>query len=111
MKTPPIPPAQAGHQTVPEFISMPTPGAAIQIGFTDQKVSAYSRRKAFGGDVADRAWIVIFGEMAQVVGGGEVAPVGLLLAPVDEQAVGPAGEGAVHVHAVAFAQAAAVVVA
>ena len=90
---------------------MPTPGAAIQIGFTDQKVSAYSRRKAFGGDGSDHAPIVIFGEMAQVVGGGEVAPVGLLLAPVDEQAVGPAGEGAVHVHAVAFAQAAAVVVA
>ena len=43
------------------------------------------------------------GEVAQVVGGGDVAPVGLLLAPVDEQAVGPAGEGTVQVHAVAFA--------
>lgn len=41
--------------------------------------------------------------MAQVVGGGEAAPVGLLLAPVDEPAVGPAGEGAAQLRAVAFA--------
>ena len=41
---------------------------------------------------------------AVVVGGGAVAPVGPLLAPEDEQAVGPAGEGAVQVPAVAFAQ-------
>ena len=47
--------------------------------------------------------------MAQVVGSGEVAPVAVLLAPVDEPAVGPAGPGAGLVHAVAFAQAAAIV--
>ena len=40
-----------------------------------------------------------------------MAAVGLKLAPVDEEAVGPAGEGAVEVHGVAGAQAAAVVVA
>ena len=47
--------------------------------------------------------------MAQVVGGGKVAPVAVLLALVDEPAVGPAGPGAGLVHAVAFAQAAAIV--
>ena len=64
---------------------------------------AASPRKAFGGEGADRAAVVPGGEVAQVPGGGEVAPVGLLLAPVDEPAVGPTGEGAVLVHSVAFA--------
>ena len=38
---------------------------------------AYSRREAFGDDGADGAAVVIFGEMGDEVGGGEVAAVGL----------------------------------
>ena len=49
MKKPPIPPAQAGHQTVPEFISRPTPGTAIPIGFTNQKVSGHAGLVPFWG--------------------------------------------------------------
>jgi len=49
MKKPPIPPTDAGHQTVTEFIQMPTPGAAIQIGFTDQKVSGHAGLATFCG--------------------------------------------------------------
>jgi hypothetical protein len=49
MKKPQIPPTDAGHQTVPEFIQMPTPGAAIQIGFTDQKVSGHAGLVPFCG--------------------------------------------------------------
>ena len=56
--------------------------------------------------------VAIFGEMTVVVGGGRwwsVVVGGPLLAPEDEQAVGPAWEGTVQVSAVASAQAAAVV--
>ena len=49
MKKPAIPPAQAGHQTVPEFISRPTPGAAIPTGFTNQKVSGHAGLVPFWG--------------------------------------------------------------
>ena len=49
MKKPPIPPAQAGHQTVPEFISMPTLGAAIPSGFTYQNVSGHAGLVPFWG--------------------------------------------------------------
>jgi hypothetical protein len=49
MKKPPITPAQAGHQTVPEFISRPTPGAAIPIGFTNQNVSGHAGLVPFWG--------------------------------------------------------------
>lgn len=49
MKKPPIPPADAGHQTVTEFIQVPTPHEAIQIGFTDQKVSGHAGVATFCG--------------------------------------------------------------
>ena len=49
MKKPPIPPAQAGYQTVPKFISMPTPGAAIPSGFTYQNVSGHAGLVPFWG--------------------------------------------------------------
>lgn len=47
------------------------------------KSSAYSRREAFGGDGTVGAAVVIFGEMGHEVGGGEMAAVGLKLAPVE----------------------------
>ena len=49
MKKPPIPPADAGHQTVTEFIQVPTPHETIQIGFTDQKVSGHAGLATFCG--------------------------------------------------------------
>jgi hypothetical protein len=49
MKKPTIPPTEAGHQTVTEFIQIPTPGEAIQIGFTDQKVSGHAGLATFCG--------------------------------------------------------------
>jgi hypothetical protein len=41
--------AQASHQTVPEFISTSTPGVAIPVGFTDQKVSGHGGLALFWG--------------------------------------------------------------
>lgn len=49
MKKPRNPPAEAGHQTVTEFIEVPTPHEAIQIGFTDQKVSGHAGLATFCG--------------------------------------------------------------
>ena len=39
--------AQASHQTVPEFISMSTPGVAIPVGFTDQKLAVTAVSRCF----------------------------------------------------------------
>ena len=49
MKNPPIPAANAAHQTVTEFIEIPTPDESIQIGFTDQKVSGHAGLATFCG--------------------------------------------------------------
>lgn len=49
MKKEPVPPANAGHQTVTEFIQVQTPHDAIQIGFTDQKVSGHAGVATFCG--------------------------------------------------------------
>ena len=54
---------------------------------------------------------MIGGQVGDKIGGGEMASVGLSVAPVDQQAVGPAVEHAVDPDAVGPPQSAAVVVA
>ena len=49
MKKEAVPPANAGHQTVTEFIQVHTPHEALQIGFTDQKVRGHAGLVAFCG--------------------------------------------------------------
>lgn len=49
MNNPPNPAAEAGHQTVTGFIEVRTPDEAIQIGFTDQKVSGHAGLATFCG--------------------------------------------------------------
>ena len=63
------------------------------------------------GESADGALVVVLSEVSNKVSGGKVTSVGLLAAPVNEQAVGPAIEHAVEPDGVAAAQAAAIVVA
>lgn len=49
MKNSSIPTREAAHQTVTDFINLQTPEQAIQIGFTDQKVSGRAGLLTFAG--------------------------------------------------------------
>lgn len=85
----------------------PAPERAIRFLRSQGHPIAYSRREGLGEDGGDGPAVVILGHGGGEVGGGVMRAV----APVQEQAVGPAIKHAVEVHGFAPTQAAGVVMA